>query len=542
MPRPIGVPSLLCKSLDKSGECIYAGLVYDSARILPQHEGDIRDRQLFQFLSCQPHLIASQICKDILDKYIKHWAGIVEAHENLLQDTTPLFLPSLNHLLSLIIFPNITHLDLSGMLQLGIIDSDTSRAFKDSLCESLQHAPSLTKLCLRTSANANRNKNFLPFCDDDVLAAIGLCCKELVTLDVSYNQGMSVSGIKLLSVQPNAGNEFGCPKLEELYLFDCHLHPKQLANVLHFFPSLTEFGCKTMGTVLSNLLLIHEGKGLQVPRFKFTSLSNIGGRSSRNTLNSLRARPKVIDAFLKTNPGVSNIKLRVHDNDVEYLSNLKCLEKVELLFNTGVVLSPGDGTRNFLTNCGSQLTSLTIICNRLSATNIETVGVSCPALKGLWLRCNEFVYAPEEILLTTRHDFLKNVLVLYFRIGEVMTSVGNLRQDILPFLLCNGQKLQELFIAIRSPMVCGSYIANMLREFDIASLTKLMILVPGLNNLPKVLNISKEEASEMIYRLPELKKLGNLISWKISDEDYVSLCREFKDTELDIVRKISVFN
>jgi hypothetical protein len=44
---------------------------------------------------------------------------------------------------------------------------------------------------------------------------------------------------------------------------------------------------------------------------------------------------------------------------------------------------------------------------------------------------------------------------------------------------------------------------------------KVMIVVPGLNSLPGILNLTATSLERILASCPNIKKIGNLLSWKL---------------------------
>ena len=85
-----------------------------------------------------------------------------------------------------------------------------------------------------------------------------------------------------------------------------------------------------------------------------------------------------------------------------------------------------------------------------------------------------------------------------------------------PWLLTCFLCTQELILAVRSSTICDSYVCNiLLPACRPHQLEKVMIVVPGLNSLPGILNLTATTLERILSACPNLKKIGNLLSWKL---------------------------
>ena len=106
--------------------------------------------------------------------------------------------------------------------------------------------------------------------------------------------------------------------------------------------------------------------------------------------------------------------------------------------------------------------------------------------------------------------------------GEGELSIVFLPSYVLPYILRNASELKELIIAVRSSTINHGNIIRLLQDCRLSKLEKLLIVVPGMNSLPNILNLNMNTLYFVIDYCPLLKKLGNLLSWSL-EEDAVLL-------------------
>ncbi|HIE83057.1 MAG TPA: hypothetical protein EYQ00_04060 [Dehalococcoidia bacterium] len=89
-------------------------------------------------------------------------------------------------------------------------------------------------------------------------------------------------------------------------------------------------------------------------------------------------------------------------------------------------------------------------------------------------------------------------------------------------------------MAVRCYILTDDYIRDLLVRCDLRLLEKLLVLVPGLNNMPNIIPLTPNVAYFALEFCPKLKRLGNLLSWQITAEEYEVLKRELESQNYDI--------
>jgi len=204
---------------------------------------------------------------------------------------------------------------------------------------------------------------------------------------------------------------------------------------------------------------------------------------------------------------------------VANLCSLSQLETVELIYHVGSIGSPGPHTQTFLSLRGSQLSSIALICNTMSMAMLVTIAENCPGLCQLWSRSNHLMAPYEDDTIKKSHSYLSNLKILYLRVGEGELSVTSIPEYVMPYLLRNAKELRELIVAIRSNVINDYYIQSLVTDYELFGLEKIMIVVPGLNSLHGILKLKVNTVHALMHLCPNLKKLGNLLSWDVAPEE-----------------------
>ena len=277
------------------------------------------------------------------------------------------------------------------------------------------------------------------------------------------------------------------------------------------------------------------------PQLKISHINHLGGKIRKTSVSSLRCKKNIIEAIHAVCPHVTNLKARVQDADMENMVVLKHLNSVELLFNVGRPTSPALGTASFFQCLGSNLTSVALICSAISMLHIQMLGKNCPNLASLWLRSNHFQVAkgsrdelPEDI--PSNHNGFRKLKTLYFRVGEGELALTFVPEYVLSYILKNACDLTQLKIALRSYVINDNYICGLLIDSCLYKLEKLLIVVPGVNNLPGVLKLTMQTVEFVVNFCSSIKSLGNVLSWDVlkTDEEFVKLKRKIKEENLDL--------
>ena len=424
------------------------------------------------------------------------------------------------------ITPNLTILNFKQLSSLLTVSDNVFGDFNTFLSAALVKVPKLRSLTLCSPHSSNS----LPQCTNAHLELLGKHCSLLEFLDVSFNKQITGDGIKHLA--PNSDkNHPGCVHLKKLFIFDCGVFEKELAKVILNFPDLVHLGYKETGKVLKTLMKTDSEK---LRTLKLTHVDNLGSKARRLIASAMRCKKPVVEAIYNLCPDVENIKLRVSDDDVSHLTCLTRVHTVELIYHVGNIGSPGPHTQTFLTVRGSALSSVAIICNTMSMSMLVTIAENCPGLTALWSRSNHLMAPYDEDLARKPHSYLINLKTLYFRVGEGELSVTSIPEYVLFYLLKNATGLRELIVAIRSNMINDNYVQRLITHCQMDKLEKILFVVPGLNSLPGILKLTINTVHAMMHLCPDLRKLGNILSWDVTMEDVVEVESIVMDMKYDL--------
>lgn len=525
----------------------------DEARLALRVEGINRSYlSILEFLEGIPSPLITKINYALLENYRQRYETIEEGlrvwvltrgvqaaaiFEAIQPSSTsrppvgPIPLPMLRTVLSLMFIPNTTCLNFQPLIRLSSTSEATFTNFKHFLSEHLPKVPHLTSLNL----SSHNSSNSLPQCTNEHLELIGRHCPELRFLDVSFNKAVSGEGLNYLVPAAAVGRP-GCVLLEKLFIFDTGIFEKEVAGVLPHLPHLVFLGYKETGKVLRTIHREQQQQQQVFNELNLTHVDNLGSKNRRLIAATLRCKKAVALAIALLCPRVQNIKLRVADDDVQSLAGLEHLESAELVYHVGSLHSPGPGTTHFLTVRGGMLTSLALICNTMSMAMLSVVAENCPVLGQFWCRSNHLLAPPlKEDTVKMDHNYLTYLSVLYLRVGEGELSLVHLPEYILPYLLRNAP-LKELILAVRSSTICDNYVVNTLLPAcrSTQAVEKVMIVVPGLNSLPGILNLTATSLERILTACPNIRKIGNLLSWKLQSEDILELLETASELNWDL--------
>ncbi len=441
-------------------------------------------------------------------------------------------LPCPRRLLRVLEIANARSLLLSPLTSIGVVEAEAVKLFKDGLRLSLVGmSQRLVRidLSLKSNSMAQRESRHLPAVDDKILEVIGRMCRQLEELNVSYTN-ISIQGLECLVPI----GDYGCPELTKLHVFECRLGHRELAALLLRLDQLTFLGYKETGRVVK---YIHEslapGRTLRL-----THLNNQGSKSSKLVASGLRCRRPMTEALAAVLPDLCNLKVRVTDSDVRHLIALENLQKLELLYYLSTPANcAGPHTASFLCVRGDTLTSLAIINASSTLHALYTIARCCPNLEQLWNRCNMFTCNDISVIDEAGdHNYLTKLTVLYFRVGENNLAMSHVAPFVLRFLLKNASRLRELILPMRAPsLLTNDNMAALLVECNLTRLEKLMILLPGVNDVSGALPLTTTFLDFVLGFCPVLKKLGNLMTWRVSKEDFLAtqaVTRGLHDLEL----------
>jgi len=435
------------------------------------------------------------------------------------------------------------HVDLTGLVNLGTLSPATFTHFQQILTHLIPKMENLQHLNL---SNVNY-KTCLPQINNQHIQLIGQHCQNLEILNISYHKNITRDGILYLgkkdamsggggAQEETNTDEYegeavtsGCLKLQELFIFDTGVFEKDVAKLVSQLPDLRYLGYKETGKVIKTL-----NKMEVAPKLKFTHVDNRGSKARRMDYSSLRCKKAMLEALLNLCPDVTNIKLRVADDDVEGLIQLKHVVCMELVYHVGSVQTPGLGTQRFLQARGKYLTSLAILCQNLTAVNVKCIAENCVKLQQLWLRSNHYMPTSQDDF-PVHHNYLQHLHTLYIRIGcNELYVVQNLPHGLIPYLIRNGP-LKELIIGIRSNIINNQFIGNILCRPNLAEIEKILIMIPGNNSIPGTLNTVTEVTVDYILNnCRYVNKLGNLLSWNVKDEYKIDLYEKIKEQKWNL--------
>jgi len=448
-------------------------------------------------------------------------------------------IPILDTVLELMVQPSLTVLDLSKLSVIGSVSENVFKEFNGRLSVILTEVPNVLSLILPS----HNNVISLPQVTNEHLHLIGKHCPQLEFLDISFNKTATSEGLKHLLPQPEEESPHpGCVKLKKLYIFDCGMFEREVAKVVMGLPDLVYLGYKETGKVIKTL---HKAvlAGRELKELGIHHIDNMGSKSRRLIASALRCKKQLTLSILAICPQVKNLKVRVADEDVMNLSGLEHLEAVELVYHVGTLHSPGSGTHHFLQVRGGQLTSVALTCNTMTMNTIVAIAESCPGLSQLWLRSNHLTTPESTTPVSLQHGYLRNLRILYFRVGQDELQIQHLPEFILPYLLCNTKGLKELIIAVRTATITDAYFNQLLTEFELRQLEKVIIVVPGTNSVKGTIALSNTSLEYLLFYCQNLSKVGNLLSWSVEDrqiEELEDMIREH-NYQLEVLNKKMIF-
>ena len=438
-------------------------------------------------------------------------------------------IPILVSVLSVFIQEKLSTLNLRQLSQLSTVSENVFSDFNKFLSSAIEKLPKLRFLTLCS----HNNSTSLPQCSNEQLELVGRHCPLLEFLDVSFNKNITGEGIKHL-LPNHEKNHPGCVNLRKIFIFDCGIFEKEVAKVLYSFPELTHLGYKETGKALKTLYKSHESSLENLRPLKLTHVDNLGSKTRRLIASAMRCKRPVAEAITKLCPHVQNLKLRVCDDDVIHLSDLKMLETVEFVYHVGNIGSPGPQTQAFLAVRGHQLSSIALICNTVTMAMFVTIAETCPGLSYLWSRSNHIMAPYDDEIHKKPHSHLMNLKTLYLRVGEGELSVCSFPEYVLFYLLRNARHLRELIIAVRSNLINDHYIQRLVTQCELEQLEKILVVVPGLNSLPGILKLTINTVHALMHLCPRLRKLGNILSWDVTQEDVIEVESIVMDMNYDL--------
>ena len=512
-------------------------LLFDATTASKVHDNNIElNLEINDYLKTLPPRIVYQIIAKCQEIFIKEWTvqtkfGEDDYEKNKFiykQASRFIVLPRMHCFYLSMIIPSVTHLDFTSLNEFGTYTPAAFKYFHQILDEILVKVPQLQHLNIK----CQNSRTCLPSFATHHLRLLGQHCPYLKYLDISFHNGLKNEDLLFLTPDNNDNNKDctnqnrpGCVFLETLYVFDCGFNDQTIKELVIHLTNLINLGYKEMGKVLKKLYKSGYYHEKNSDKLRFTHINNLGAKVRKTSVPGLRCKKNMINAIEKLCPRVTNLKVRVQDSDVQYLSCLKELRSVELVYNCGKPLTPALGTWQFIEERGTNLTSVALICATISMTHVNTLAKNCPNLVNLWLKSNFFQVSrgcredlPEDMPM--KHGYFQKLEILFFKVGEGELSLNFVPPYVFHYIVRNSsQRLKELTIALRSHIISDEYICGLLTEHNLIHLEKVLIVVPGLNNLPRVLSLTMQSVNFILDFCPKLKSLGNLRSWNIQGND-----------------------
>ncbi|XP_049814739.1 uncharacterized protein LOC126262271 [Schistocerca nitens] len=463
-----------------------------------------RSRNQFTFeISNRINSILSCIPASLIDSVV---SGVIEEFSRLKTVTEG---GAAELLLKAVAVPQLQVLDCRTLVKLGYVSDEVRHGFQYTIAGLI---PSLRNL-VQLSFSTHKNEFTLPVCDDEVLWNIGCNCPHLKSLNFRCCNHVTDEGLKCLI--PGFSDSTGCKHLEELYVFESSVTEKGVTLALEHLKKLRIVDFRELCTSL--ILLYNKcmtnGSRLLEDGLKITHINNLG---VCRPAQKLQFDQKIVRICQILCPNLRNLKVRVTDFDVAHLKKLPSLTAVEFVYNIGRPLSPGEGTVNFLTQYGHQLSALTIICNLFAVELFVTIGDNCPNLKELWIKCNELLCNPEWVAPVSQRIVYTHLESLYVRIGETEDSECFLPSEVLVYILRCSWGLKSLQLIFRSVSVADTWFDSVLMEINTGSLEKIFIAIPGSNCNYSAVMLSMETVESIMIHCPKLKVLGNLLVWNVT--------------------------
>ncbi|KDR13389.1 hypothetical protein L798_12479 [Zootermopsis nevadensis] len=422
-----------------------------------------------------------------------------------------------------IILPRLNVLDLSNLKYLIYI----MKGCEDVMAIELHSLGRLVKIYFKIHGN----RSDLQLCTNHTLELIGKNCPQLKSLNVSYNKFVSNGGLRCLV--PCSENP-GCPLLEEIFVYNCHVCEIGVANILRSLPNIRLIGYEKMVLCLLELhkQITRYGRPLK-ERLKLTHVENTSIHLDRSYM---RFDKTVVDVVCTLCPHLYDLKVHVADEDVPKLEQFKSLTSLELTYKIKRPASPGEGTEYFLRVRGAQLGSLKITCDVLHEKQIIMLGENCSNLKHLYLKCERL----ELCHLELEHDdalskckFFKLESLCFFT-GKEPRHVSEFPVRVVQCILRNTDRLEELMIFVNYSSISDVWMNELLSSVNTAVLKELMIALPGAKSNSAVIDLSMSSVNKIISRAPHLQKLGDLFCWNVEKEEVLMLRDQMKILNFDL--------
>ena len=107
-----------------------------------------------------------------------------------------------------------------------------------------------------------------------------------------------------------------------------------------------------------------------------------------------------------------------------------------------------------------------------------------------------------------------------------------LQQRTVRYVLRNtGPKLKEFILAVRFDGLNDAFLRSTLVDNDLRGLEKFLVIVPGKNNMPNILDLNIDFAEFVLEFCPKMMRLGNLFSWKVREDRHRELIHRWNAKE-----------
>uniref|UniRef100_A0A1B6MJD9 F-box domain-containing protein n=1 Tax=Graphocephala atropunctata TaxID=36148 RepID=A0A1B6MJD9_9HEMI len=456
-----------------------------------------------------PYTIYDQIFDQMIDAHAREIQGEISNDS----------IPSMTCLINSIIVPNLRKFNLNCLRHMGTVKDEEIRYLETILLTELPALNNLIEISLQTSGTDFT----LPVCNDEILGKIGSSCPNLKTLDISYNHTVTDEGLEYLLPSEN---QEGCPLLAKISVFECSVTTKGIAMLLQALSRLKFLGFRETG---QSLLYLDRQALPDSKKLHLAHVNNLGiiSRTCKD-IYKLKCDEKMVNAICYHCPNLNGLKVRVSDSEVKLLQSIRTVSILELVYNLGSPSSPGGNTIQYLQLCGTQLVSLSFVCDAFSSQFLKVVSENCNNLKRLWIRSNRFICDQDFSNSDKKKCALSNLEVFFLRVGHLDFEICQIPRNVISYVLHKSNVLTEVVLAMKNGLFSDSYVQELFASIQTSKLKNVMILVPHKNVTISSLNLSMATAEALICMCPHLEQLGNLLVWDVSLEEIQELRRQLK--------------
>lgn len=457
-----------------------------------------------------PYTIYDQLFETMVESYVKKVSTSTEPQ-------------CVVRLIEIIINPKQRKLKLANLRFIGQVLDEEMTTLEYILLHAFPTLINLTEIDLQTSGTDFT----LPTCTNETLNKIGCSCPNLTNLDISYNH--KVTNIGLECLLPSEYRQ-GCPHLVKLFIFECSVTNEGVASFLKSMPKLRFLGYKETGQCMA--ILIKNNLSVLTNKLELAHLNNLG-ISSRTCkdFGKLNCTEDLISAIYSQCPKLNGLKVRVTDSNIPLLRKIKTITVLELVYNVGTPASPGNGTLQYLTVSGPQFVSLSFLCDTFTTKYLKVVCEQCCNLKKLLIRCITFV-CDQDITKTDNSKCTLNGLeILFFKVGQYQVFTNGLDEvriphHIIEYILHKSSVLVEVTLVMCNLLFCDNFIKQLFSSIQSDNIKEIMILIPHRNFIGSSINLTMTSVEILLKLCPQLQKLGNILVWNISLEEYQELRRQ----------------